>query len=343
MAGNKSSSNESCIYAGVRADGLFRKRPGEAAWEEYTDGLPAGADVGAIAIHPLDPERAFIGVQGGVYANDGSGGRWRSMNIPENEGRVCSILFPRPDPKVMYVGMTPAQIYRTADGGDSWELLPFDPGPDVITQLSTVMSVFLPSQVIDMSADPNNPDEIYAGIEVGGACRSLDGGETWQPINSGLREGGEDRLDTHGIRVSPIHAGSVYLSTREGVFHSVDKGESWKHLDVSKYTHFTHTRQLAITPGEPYSMYVTYGVSALSEKPGGLLRSQDWGETWKRVDHGIAPRGAMYAVAVDPRNSAQIFCSTNKGQFYESLDDGSTWTECSLPENVKRLSALAVG
>ena len=279
MAGNKSSSNESCIYAGVRADGLFRKRPGEAAWEEYTDGLPAGADVGAIAIHPLDPERAFIGVQGGVYANDGSGGRWRSMNVPENEGRVCSILFPRPDPKVMYVGMTPAQIYRTADGGDSWELLPFDPGPDVITQLSTVMSVFLPSQVIDMSADPNNPDEIYAGIEVGGACRSLDGGETWQPINSGLREGGEDRLDTHGIRVSPIQAGSVYLSTREGVFHSVDKGESWKHLDVSKYTHFTHTRQLAITPGEPYSMYVTYGVSALSEEPGGLLRSQDWGET----------------------------------------------------------------
>jgi hypothetical protein len=51
----------------------------------------------------------------------------------------------------------------------------------------------------------------------------------------------------------------------------------------------------------------------------------------------------MYAVAVDPRDSAQIFCSTNKGQFYESLDDGSSWTECSLPENVKRLSALAVG
>ena len=90
-------------------------------------------------------------------------------------------------------------------------------------------------------------------------------------------------------------------------------------------------------------MYVTYGVSALSEEPGGLLRSQDWGETWKRVDHGIAPRGAMYAVAVDPRNSAQIFCSTNKGQFYESLDDGASWKECSLPENVKRLSALAVG
>ena len=63
----------------------------------------------------------------------------------------------------------------------------------------------------------------------------------------------------------------------------------------------------------------------------------------KRVDHGIAPRGAMYAVAVDPRNSAQIFCSTNKGQFYESLDDGASWKECSLPENVKRLSALAVG
>ena len=342
MGVNRSSSKESYVYAAARANGLFRRLPGEGEWEEYTDGLPSDADVGAIAIHPLEPELAFVGVQGGVYANDG-GGRWRSMNMPVNDGRVCSILFPRPDSKVMYVGMTPAQIYRTTDGGDSWELLPFDPGPDVITQLSTVVSVFLPSQVIDMSADPNNPDEIYAGIEVGGACRSLDGGESWEPINQGLREGGEDRLDTHGIRVSPIHAGSVYLSTREGVFHSVDKGESWKHLDVSKYTHLTHTRQLAITPGEPYSMYVTYGVSALSEEPGGLLRSQDWGETWQRVDHGIAPRGAMYAVAVDPRNPSQIFCSTNKGQVFESLDDGSNWKECSLPEKAKRLSALVVG
>ena len=81
----------------------------------------------------------------------------------------------------------------------------------------------------------------------------------------------------------------------------------------------------------------------LSEEPGGLLRSKDWGETWQRVDRGIAPKGAMYAVAVDPRNSAQIFCSTNKGSSTSRLDDGSSWKECSLPENVKRLSALAVG
>ena len=296
-----------------------------------------------IAVHPSDPDLVFVGTQDGLYVNGGPGGQWRSLNMPMPGDRVTSIMFPNPDPNVIYVGLTPAQICRTTDGGDSWKVLSFDPGPDVINNLTTVVPVFLQSQVIDMSADPSNPDEIYAGVEVGGIARSLDGGYTWETINTGLREGGEDKLDPHGVRVSPAHPGSVFLSTREGVFHSTDKGESWKFIDVGKYTHLTHTRQLVITPQDPHTMYVTYGVSALSEEPGGLMRSRDWGETWERIDHGIAPRGAMYAVVVNPEAPSQIFCATNKGQVFESLDDAANWREYPLPEKAKRLSALAVG
>ena len=80
-------------------------------------------------------------------------------------------------------------MYSSKDGGDHWKRLPTDPGPDVVR-------MDFPTRTIAMAVDPAHPQHLYVALEVGGVIRSLDGGETWKPINNGL-SGNVGLLDLH--------------------------------------------------------------------------------------------------------------------------------------------------
>ncbi|MCE2463617.1 MAG: hypothetical protein J4F46_06880, partial [Dehalococcoidia bacterium] len=231
--------------------------------------------------------------------------------------------------------MAPAQIFRTQDGGDSWDPLPIRLGSDVV-------SMSFPTRVIAMAIDTVHSNEMFAALEVGGVIRSLDGGEPWDPINKGLAEGGEDRLDLHGVEGSASQPGTVYISTREGMFRGADRGNTWEPIDLASYSPITYTRNLLISPQHPDTIYVSLGRAARSEV-GALFRSHNLGESWERVDHDLTPQSTMMVVAINSRNPSHIFCATRDGQVFGSLDDGATWKEYPLPESAKEVYALAVG
>ena len=335
MALDTSTAAEPYVYAGAGTGGLYRKAPGEDRWEELTNGLPPSPEVRVIATHPLQPDVVFAGTQDGVYRSGSRGNHWRRLNMPVSGSVVWSLLFRPHSPSVMYVGMAPAQIFCTRDAGESWEPLRITLGPDVMTMP-------FDTRVIAMAADPNNPDELYAALEVGGMIRSLDAGATWEPINRGLAEVGEDRLDLHGVQVAATGPGTVYISTREGMFRSLDRGDHWDAIDFKKFSSITYTRDLLMSRQRTSALYVSVGKAARGDV-GALFRSHDLGETWERVDHDVTPRGTMMAVAINARRPAQIYCATRDGQVFGSLDDGDTWKEYPLPEAAKEVYALAVG
>ena len=335
MASDKSSATEPYVYVGAGTGGLYRKAPGDDQWEELTNGLPQVPEVRVIAIHPLRPETVFAGTQDGLYRSGSRGDHWRRLNMPVTGSVVWSMLFRPHNPSVIYAGMAPAQIFRTQDGGDTWDALSSIPGRDVMT-------MSFPTRVIAMAADPIYPDEMYAALEVGGVVRSLDGGDSWEPINHGLAEGGEDRMDLHGVQVSSAQPGTVYISAREGMFRGADRGTNWAPIDLSKYSPITYTRDLLLSPHDPNTLYVSVGRSAISEV-GALFRSHDLGKTWERVDHDVTPQSTMMAVAINARRPSQVYCATRGGQIFGSLDGGATWSEYTLPEAAKEIYALAVG
>ena len=211
MGLDSSVAREPYVYVGAGTGGLFRKSPGGNSWEEMTNGLPPSLEVRAVAIHPLQSDVVFAGTNDGVYRSASHGDHWRRLSLRIEGSVVWSLLFRPRAPSVMYAGTAPAQIFRSGDGGDSWEPLPLTLGSDVVT-------MSFPTRVIAMAADPSHPDEMYAGLEVGGMIRSLDGGDSWAPISRGLAEAGEDRLDLHGVQVSAAQPGIVYISTRQGMF-----------------------------------------------------------------------------------------------------------------------------
>ena len=162
------ASNNTYVYVGAEASGLYRLSPSSSRWEELTIGLPANPIVPGIAIHPDNPEVVYVGTQDGPYRSTDRGGHWERLDYPSSGAPVWTFLFRPGEPKVMYLGTAPGEIYRSVDDGDSWRKLNATMG-------SNECNMAFPTRVIALAADPSHPDEMYAALElpVPSACDSV--------------------------------------------------------------------------------------------------------------------------------------------------------------------------
>ena len=303
---------------------LVRKKPGEDGWEIVTNGLPENPDVRAIAVHPLHPNVVYVGTQKGLFVSRDNGDAWSSLNTPTVQNEVVfSISFDPHNYDIIYVGTAPARMLVSRDGGVSWTDLNLEVGPDKC-------ELFFPTRVISIGIDPNNTDYIYAGLEVAGMTRSLDGGNSWQCINNGLREGGEDQLDIHGVQLSSSEAGIVRISTREGMYKSDNRGDSWSFIDISASSDIGYTRCLQVSPSDADTIYVSVGAGAVSDK-GGLLRTKNLGEAWENLDLISDVSSTVMSIAFSKSDNNEIWCTSRNAQLFYSLDGGDQWSPQAFP------------
>jgi len=328
------SSNNTYVYVGAEASGLYRLSPGSTQWEELTIGLPVNPIVPGVAIHPDNPEVVYAGTQDGPYRSTDRGGHWERLDYPSSGPPVWTFLFRPGEPKVMYLGTAPGEIYRSVDDGDSWQKLNATMG-------SNECNMSFPTRVIALAADPSYPDEMYAALEVAGVIRSSDGGDTWDEISGSLAPS-EDTLDLHGAQCSAAMPHTVFITTRQGPFIGPDRGSEWIPVEFGDFSEITYTRDLKAAPHDPNMLYVSIGAAARSTQ-GALYRSRDLFKTFEQVDRSIAPNSTMMTVSVDPRAPDHVFCNSRDGQVFGSLDDGATWTTYDLPEKAKEVRALAAG
>jgi photosystem II stability/assembly factor-like uncharacterized protein len=323
---------------------------GESEWQSLNKGLPSKAEVRAIAIHPTNPQIVYVGTQEGPYRSSDGGDHWERLNFPDRDLVVWSILFHPRNPQTLYLGTAPIAIYRSDNGGETWQRLP-------ITTPAGMVEMGFPCRIIRLAIDPSKPDEIYAGIEVGGVIRSLDGGNTWSDCTKELlkfTEQGhlksqiasnteiEGVMDSHALTVSAARPGTVFLATRMGLFCSPDKGTSWQEVEIWRQSPLAYARDIQVAPHDPKTLYAALSSAAIG-KAGSIYRSQDLGQTWKRFDHGVTVRSTMMTVAPSYRDPKVVYGATRKGQVFGTLDGGATWAECSLPAARQDVYALACG
>lgn len=330
--------------------GLFRQVVGESDWQSLSNGLPDKVEVRAIAIHPQDPQVIYLGTQDGPYRTTDSGEHWQRLDFPERGAVVWTIIFHPQNPDIMYLGTAPAVVYRSDNGGESWRRL-------AVLETQGGVHMGFPMRVIRMTTDPSNPDEVYAGLEVGGVMRSSDAGETWHDCTPALLDlverdhlksqigsdtNTEGMMDTHALEVSPARPGTVFLATRMGMFCSPDRGDSWQEMEIWRASPFSYARDIQVAPHDPNTLYAALSPAALS-KSGAIYRSQDLGQTWQRFDHDVAPRRTMMAIAPSRRDAGCVYGVNSTGQVFGTQDDGETWAEYPLPAGVKNVYALACG
>jgi photosystem II stability/assembly factor-like uncharacterized protein len=211
------------------------------------------------------------------------------------------------------------------------------------------------SRVMRLADDPARPADLYAALEVGGAMRSLDGGDTWSDCSADLVALAElphlksriasdteieGMLDGHALCVTAARPGTVFLALRMGLFRSEDRGTSWRDLQVGRFSPLTYARDVRVSPHDPRMLYACLSPASRSQD-GSLYRSADLGETWTRFDHGVKAESTMMAVALHRADADQVHCATRTGQVFGTEDGGRTWREHRLPGGVQDVYAAA--
>jgi len=351
-----SGSGLSYVYVGAgkwtggKLGGLFRQAAGDSQWEALTKGLPESMSVQAITVHPDNPAVVYAGTHDGAYRSADHGSSWERLGFPDPGKEIWAIHVHPRNPKVLYAGASPVGVYRSDDGGDSWRRL------SNVKQPERVRMAFA-CRVMRLETDPSHPDHVYAALEVGGAMRSLDAGETWADCSAdllalaeqpnlksriGSDQDAEGMLDAHALCVSAAAPGTVVLAVRMGLFRSADRGASWQDMEVGRFSPLTYGRDVRVSPHDPRTLFACLSPASRSTD-GSLYRSQDLGQTWARFDHGLTPRSTMMGVALHGRDANQVYCATRHGQVFGTRDGGRTWGESHLPEGVQDVYAIACG
>jgi hypothetical protein len=348
------STAEKYVYAGVTRwagggskvpkpntlGGVFRMRLGEYRWEHKVNGFPEIIHVHCVTVHPDDPAVLFAGTQDGPYRSSDRGESWQRMDFQPRDRQVWSICVHPADPNIVFAGTSPVGVYKSEDGGEHWQPVA---GSDLPSRLDVGKFV---NRVMRFAIDPNFPDEIYAGMEVAGAMRSLDGGATWEDTNDTLLAWGEKpayhskvltqdlregMMDIHAICATPALPHTPILALRMGLFAGRDCGTDWDDLEVGRFSELTYARDIRVAPQDPKTLYACLSDSSHGVT-GSLCKSTDAGESWRRIDHTVKAETPAMALALDPDDAGNIFFTTRSGQVFATEDGGTNWAEYRLPE-----------
>jgi len=170
--------------------------------------------------------------------------------------------------------------------------------------------------------------DVYVGAarltgSLGGVFRRTVGDDAWQRLAKNL----PDDADVRAITVHPSSPDVVYIGTSRGPYRSQDRGERWERLDFPDGG--TEVWSIAVHPADPRVLYA--GTS-----PVGVFRSEDGGDTWRRLP-GATQRPyvtmafpcRVMRLAVDPARPSEVYAALEVGGVIRSLDGGESWEDCA--------------
>jgi hypothetical protein len=247
------------------------------------------------------------------------------------------------DPDTVYAGVEDAALFRTSDGGRTWQELAglrghgtgpkWQPGAGGMG-LHTIL------------LDSANPGRMFGAISAAGVFRTNDGGQTWQAINRGLKSSyipdpnAEVGHCVHRIAMHRSRPNVLFMQKHWDVMRSDDAGESWHEVSGNLPSDFGFV--IDVHAHEPDTVYVV-PIKSDSEHfpPEGKLRvyrSQTGGNDWEALTKGLPQRDCYVdvlreAMAVDSLDACGVYFGTTSGQVYASADAGDSWAPIvqSLP------------
>ena len=261
--------------------------------------------------------------------------KFRNLGPSVGGGRVAAVAGVPGDRNVYYVGAGAGGVWKTTDGGDSWDAV-FKDQPT--------------ASIGAIALAPSNPNVVWVGTGEGnprndvvdgrGVFMSPDGGKSWQAMGLG------DVGQISRIVIDPTNPDIVFVAAlghvwapnaERGVFRTADGGKTWQKVLFVNDT--TGAADLVMVPGNPLVLFA--GMWQYVRRPwelvsggaaSGIYRSTDGGLTWQRLTQGL-PTGLLgrIALAVGPTNPTHVYAlvETTQGMLWDSKDQGDHWAKVS--------------
>ena len=325
-------SNPSIFYVGAATGGVWKTVNHGTTFEPIFEDQPT-ASIGDVTLSQSNPNIVWVGTGepqnrqsspwgNGVYKSTDGGRVWTHMGL-SNTHHISRIQIHHTNPDVVYVaavghlwGPNPERgVYRTMDGGKTWEL---------------VLFVDENTGAIDLAMDPNDAETIFAamyqrrrtgyGFSGGGPgsgiYRTSDGGDSWDEMTEGLPEGNKGRIGLSIYRQnSNIVFAIVEARPGQGVYRSVDRGLTWEHLSDTNNRPMYYS-QIRVDPNDPERIYT--GGSR-------LYRSSDGGKNFT-PDASADVHLDHHAIWIDPANSDHLILAGDGGVSI-TWDRGENWRQ----------------
>ena len=269
--------------------------------------------------------------------------------FPKDDGRALANIWALetgPRKNEIWAGVEPAALFRSPDGGDSWEMMRgISDHPHARKWQPGAGGMCMHTIVRDGS-------RVHLGISTGGHYVSEDGGETFAPSNSGVGAGfapdpyPEFGQCVHKIAVHPDAPGRLYMQNHGGwadwegpggprpdigVLRSDDHGKSWR--SIAKGLPCDFGFPIVVHPHDPDTVYVvplTPMTRTCPDSAPAVWRSTSGGEGWKPLKKGLPKKDAFFtvqrdAMTVDTLGNPALYMGTTTGQLWLGRDGGESW------------------
>jgi photosystem II stability/assembly factor-like uncharacterized protein len=328
-----SPHDKNLIYIGTASGGLWRSENGGTSWRSIFDDQPT-QNIGAVALSPTNPDHIWVGTgEGnprnsqnsgmGVFRSIDGGRSWDFMGLEESRNIHRIIVHPQ-NPDVVYLGVQGSAwhdhnergVYKTTDGGVSWEQILFNNERTGIG---------------DLVMDPANPDKLIAAMwdfrrrpwtfRSGGVGSGIyityNGGEDWEKLDE---EAGipSDTIGRVGLAISNSNPDIVYAlieAKENALYRSDDGGHSYRKVKKNVGNRPFYYSDIFVDPTNPNILYNLWSRAS---------KSIDGGRSWKVIANYSTVHPDHHALYIDADDPNYII-NGNDGGLAITKDGGISW------------------
>ena len=373
----KSPSGPVAVLIGTRKGAfILRGDKSRRKWD-LSEPIFLGSTIHHVMLDPRDGKTLLAAARTGhlgptVFRSTDFGRKWQEAErppafrkVPEGQkGLVLNHLFwltpgHASQPGVWYGGSSPQGLFRTEDGGRTWEgVSGFNDHP-----MRNAWCGGEQDQTPDgpkmhsINIDPRNPSHMYIGMSSGGIFESTDGGAGWKPLNKGCAadfipvKDPEYGHDPHCMYLHPEmpdrlyqqnHCGIYRMERADGVWNRIGNNMPKKVGDIGF--------PIVLHPRDPNTVWVfpmdgttVWPRTSPDGKPSAYV-TRNAGKTWKRLDSGL-PKRAWYtvkrqAMAADQHDPVGLYFGTTSGELWTSRNEGGKWAR--LAEHLPHIYSVEV-
>ncbi|MEY2963293.1 MAG: hypothetical protein RL754_554 [Bacteroidota bacterium] len=327
-------NNAAEMYLALASGGVWKTVNNGTTWNPVLEN-EGSYSMGCVSIDPNNTNRIWVGsgennnqrsvaYGDGVYRSDDGGKSWTNVGLKESEHIGMIAIDPRDGDHVWVAAYGPLWskggergVYETKDGGKNWSLK---------------LSISEHTGFNEIHLDPRNPDVMYAtshqrrrhvytylsGGPESAIYQSIDGGNNWQKLTSGLPGGDVGRI---GMDISPVNPDVLYATIEgHGMYSSKDRGASWTKVSG----HETSGNYYVELVAHPTELETIYSMDTYAKV------SKDGGKTWKNIQKD-RKHVDNHCLWIDPAHTQHMIIGTDGG-LYETWDDMASWNwRANLP------------